>query len=122
MNRSYTDADLARRERVIARTLQGASASEVAAIEGITRRSVERIRSELGVSLRPSPEPMTECELDTAAALLDDGCSYAEVARTLGRTPRAIRRHFPGRGWPPGEGARLAMATRWANHRMAVSA
>lgn len=31
--------------------------------------------------------------------MLDDGCSYNEVGRTLGRSYTTIRRHFPGRGW-----------------------
>lgn len=39
--------------------------------------------------------------------LLEDGCSYREVARTLGVHSTAVRRRFPGTGWTQGEGASL---------------
>lgn len=43
--------------------------------------------------------PFTEADARTAEALLEDGASYREVARTLGRNQSIICRHFPGRGW-----------------------
>lgn len=42
---------------------------------------------------------LTDEEKRRAAELLDDGVSYREVARTIGRSASVICRRFPGRGW-----------------------
>lgn len=47
----------------------------------------------------PPNVPLTEQDWDTAEQMLRDGCSYYEIARTLGRSETPFRRHFPGRGW-----------------------
>jgi hypothetical protein len=99
-----------RRARVIELTRQGHSASAIAAFTGITKRSVTRIRSDMGVAQPPSGLPLTDDEMRRAAELLDDGCSYGETARTLGRNCETIRRHFPGRGWTRAECAEIASA------------
>lgn len=108
-----------RRERVAALTRDGWSAQQIAALEGISDRSVVRYRSVTGVSRQCRNRPLSETELATAARLLDEGCSYAEVGRTLRRSPSAIRRHLPGRGWPVGESAKFALQIRWTNCRAA---
>lgn len=110
----------ARRARVVTLTRQGASISEIAVTLGITSRSVCRIRSELGANVGRPQAPLTETELRTAATLLDEGCPYSEVARTIGRAPRSIRRYFPGRGWSPSESGCFAVAVRRANQRMSA--
>jgi IS30 family transposase len=47
--------------------------------------------------------PLSPAERATAARLLDDGASYREVARTLGRSDLCIGRNFPGRSqWRQG--------------------
>lgn len=107
----------ARRERVVELTRQGHSASQIAAFLHVSKRSVQRIRTEMGVAQPQHGPAMTEDELRTAAELINDGCSYSEVARTLGRNPHTIRRHFPGQGWSVGEGARMACFNRWAKER-----
>jgi IS30 family transposase len=103
----------ARRARVVELTRQGFSATEIAGILSITKRSVTRIRSDAGIAQQIEVVPLTEDERRSAAALLDDGCSISEVARTLGRCDTTIHKHFPGRGWPKGEGGRLACFNRW---------
>lgn len=41
--------------------------------------------------------PLTQVEKERAAAMLDDGASFREVARTLGRSDMTIGNHFRGR-------------------------
>ena len=87
-----------RRDRVMELTRDGRSARDIAEILGITERSVLRHRRAAGLSREPGT-PMTADELRRAEALLNDGCSLQEVARTLGRSARTIKRRFPGRAW-----------------------
>lgn len=94
----------ARRAQIAALTRAGHTAKEIALIVGVTPRSVERIRGRCGVALPPAT-PMTEDEIRAAAAMLDDGASYGEVSRTIGRSVMAIRKHLPGRSqWQAGSG------------------
>ncbi|QFG08913.1 helix-turn-helix DNA binding protein [Mycobacterium phage MalagasyRose] len=85
-------------ERIIAATEAGQSHSEVAEIVGCTKRTVARVRQRAGLSHPPAPR-ITAAELARMHELLDDGASYAEVAATVGRSPVAVRRCCPGRGW-----------------------
>jgi DNA-binding CsgD family transcriptional regulator len=108
-----------RRERVVELTRQGYSAPVIAGFLGITKRSVVRIRAHMGIAREPSGPPLTEAEKAQAGMLLGDGCSYADVGRTLGRHPNSIRRHFPGRGWEREQCGQLAVMSRRANERLA---
>jgi DNA-binding CsgD family transcriptional regulator len=108
-----------RRERVVELTRQGYSAPAIAGFLGITKRSVVRIRAHMGVAQEPSGPPLSEAEKAQAALLLGDGCSYADVGRTLGRHPNSIRRHFPGMGWEREQCGQLAVLSRRANERLA---
>lgn len=105
-----------RRKRAIELTRLGFTAGEISAQLGITKRQVARIRAKAGIAQQKAPL-LTSEELRTAVELLDSGCSYSEVGRTLGRSESAIARHFPGRGWEKGEGARLAAFRRWMLYR-----
>jgi IS30 family transposase len=87
-----------RRERVAEMTRAGYIAEDIAATLGVTRRTVERDRVAAGVA-QPYPPPMTEEQIRRVAELLDDGCSIAEAARTVGCSRRQVFRLFPGRGW-----------------------
>ena len=108
---------LARRAQVVALTRRGLTTAEVAAAVGISTRQVVRHRERAGIS-RGNPPPYSEEELSTAQALLEAGCSYAEVARTLGRGDgKAIARRFPGYGWTRSEGAELGAFQRWMRYR-----
>lgn len=83
-------------------TLQGWSASRIAARLHICTRTVVRYRRATGCS-QPSPHRMTADEIAAAGKLLDDGCSYEEVARTLGVSWSSIVARFPGRSWTPSQ-------------------
>lgn len=102
---SYRAVD-ERIERVTDLTCAGMTAGEIAEKLGVTRRTVTRLRIRGGVSERPSSR-LDADELNTARRLLDEGCSYTEVARTLGRSHSTISRHFPARGASPEQAAEL---------------
>ena len=51
-------------------------------------------------------------EVLRAGRLLEDGASYAEVARSVGWDAKTVARHFPGRGWARDECLDLARAVR----------
>ncbi|WP_187589073.1 helix-turn-helix transcriptional regulator [Gordonia sp. OPL2] len=83
--------------------------AEIAALLGVSERTVTRCRVELGIA-RPTPPRLTQEQLDTAERLLAEGASYVEAAQTVGCTPKPLRRRFPGRGWTFAECGRWA---RW---------
>lgn len=88
-------------------TRDGHTAAAIAAALRISTRTVHRSRRRAGIA-RPAAVPLSAAELARAAELLDDGCSYGEVARSLGRSSRrAIAKHFPGRGWTQRHGGRI---------------
>jgi len=113
---AYHETVAMRRERVIKLTQLGHTAGEISLQLGITKRQVVRIRAKAGIA-QPKAPLLTADELRLAEELLDSGCSYCEVERTIGRSVHAIARAFPGRGWPKGEGARLAAFRRWMRYR-----
>lgn len=103
-----------RRDQIEQHTHAGLTAAQIADILGISERTVVRARRARGCQQGPPPRPMTAEEINQAREMLDDGCSYAEVARSLGRSSGVIRRLFPGRGWPRGAGGRFGQERRRA--------
>lgn len=75
---------------------QGLHASQVALQMGITERTVLRAKKRLGMPIRKMAPPMSVEEIGFARALLEDGASYNEVARTLGRDLKTISARFRG--------------------------
>jgi hypothetical protein len=55
---------------------------------------------------------------ERALALLDDGASYAETARSIGKDRSWVTKRFPGRGWTKQEGGAYGYMMRKANERM----
>jgi hypothetical protein len=53
-----------------------------------------------------------------ALALLEDGASYTETARTIGKCRNWVASRFPGRGWTKQEGGAYGYMMRKANERM----
>lgn len=98
-----------RREMIARLTREGRSATEIAARLRISVRTVYRYRQITGAS-RNRCSPMSEDELAIARMLLEDGASYGEVGRTLGRRGFTISRRFPGRGWGVGAGGEYRRA------------
>lgn len=100
----FKRADPERDERIVVLTRAGESAAQIAAKVGMTQRGVVRARGRLGVAL-PAQVWLTIEECQRIKTMLEDGCSYKEVARTLGRSETAIARRFPGYGWNKKQGA-----------------
>lgn len=104
-----------RQARVTDLLRQGHDTSAIAAIIGVTTRTVQRDRRDLK---RSNPfsgnNPLTAEERAWAARLLDDGASRREVAVTLGRNEATLRKHFPDRCWTRAQSAELVSALRRA--------
>lgn len=56
------------------------------------------------------PQQITEERLRLAEACLDDGWPYRQITLTHGIGAVTLRRHFPGRGMPLREAAKLGYA------------
>jgi hypothetical protein len=92
------DAIQLRQQLVAEMTAGGLSAAVIADVLNVTPRQVVRDRAALGIS-QERPAFLTREQLDHAARLLDDGSSFAEVARTIRCDVGTVAHHFPGRGW-----------------------
>jgi IS30 family transposase len=100
-----------RRARVAELTHDGWTTRQIANHLNILKRTVDRDKVKAGVAQGKSP-PWSDTENHRAQTLIQDGCSYTEVARTLGRSIHAIRTHFPGHGWTYSQAGQFGMAIR----------
>lgn len=57
-----------------------------------------------------------------AKSLLDDGASYTEVARTVGRGRKWVSQRFPGYGWTAQEGGAYGFMVRKHNEMLGGAA
>lgn len=96
--RDFDESIAHRRDAVARMTRQGMRVADIAARLKVTPRLVMRDRRKLSLS-QPAPTPFTESEYIAAKRLLDDGASYNEVARTIGRTHQTLVKHLPGYTW-----------------------
>jgi DNA-binding CsgD family transcriptional regulator len=103
-----------RHDRVVALTRQGKTAGEIAELMGMSKRGIQWIRHWTGCG-QPAPKPLTDAEIDRARAMLEDGCSYSEVGRTLGRSNNNLMKRLPGYGWDRKQIIELAVATKRFN-------
>ena len=85
--------------------------------------TVYRLHYEMGYAkehpnkrLPPHAERLAE-----AARLVEEGASFAEIARTTHIHPRELRREFPGKQWTQREASQMAVAVRQANRKMRKS-
>lgn len=90
-----------RREKVAELTRQGMSAHQIADKLKVTPRTVVRDRAAAGIAECQDRRPLTEQEIATVEALLADGASLTECARTIGRGEHSLHhvKRFKGRGW-----------------------
>lgn len=94
-----------RHARIVALTKAGHTARQIAEAVGVHIRTVTRVRTAHGVA-QPGPRHFTPAEIAAVEAMLDDGVSYAEVARTLGRYPGTLIERWPGRSQWTAAGSR----------------
>lgn len=66
---------------------------------GVSKDTVTRVRKSLGIEPGRTPRYMTPERLERMAEMLNDGASFAEVARTLKVSPATLRKYFPGMAW-----------------------
>ena len=100
-----------RRDRVAKLTAAGETAEAIAQQLKISSRTVCRDRAALGIS-QSGGQPFTAREALRAKEFLDDGASYTDVAKTLGRCPKTIQVHLPGYEISKQEKARRAAMGR----------
>lgn len=84
-----------RRDLAVQLSREGLSIQAIAQRLNVNPSSVTRYRRERDVP-RNKPVPISAEELDRARVLLEDGATYAEAARTIGRHPSCLRRRLPG--------------------------
>lgn len=87
-----------RQQRVVALTREGLSVAQIAQRIGTSQRTVIRERRRAGVA-HQAYASFTFEEAMRALTMLEDGASYKEVAKTLGRDRSTIRRWVPGFSW-----------------------
>lgn len=88
----------ARREKVRLLVSDGRTNEDIAAVMGISPRTVSADRRRLGMPNPRREHQLTDEQKTLALSLLADGCPYGEVARTLGIPREAVRYRWPGYG------------------------
>lgn len=94
--------------QIVQLTTAGYSAQMIARKLNISPRTVQRHRKQAGLADPRDLRPYTPAELEQIERLLEDGCSYSEVARTVGRKTKTIAERFKGMSsWTPRDGGNL---------------
>ena len=112
-----TERTTDRREQVVTMTRRGMTADQIAETLSITARTVLRHRVAAGIA-QPAPARVTDAQWQTAERMLDDGCSLAEIARTIGANPTTVAAHYPGRGWTKQQVGEWRAFMRKANRQL----
>lgn len=109
-------------ERILELGAQGLTNRQISEHVGGTPNSIGVIRRKNGQGRPGANQKMTEAEISRARELLEDGASYKEVGRTLGRHYNTIRFHLPGYGWTYKESGQFGMMMRYqAVHDMRIT-
>lgn len=78
----------------------GLTQKQVASRLGVSERTVQRALRAAGAPKSQLYYPgLTEAQHEVIRARLDEGWSYAEIARTYGHGRHVLAKHYPGRGW-----------------------
>lgn len=101
--------------RVATLSRGGHTDQEIAVRLGVSDRTVLRDRKAAGLPVFPNGSPLTESERAAAIRLLNDGASYKETGRTIGRSANTIKRAFPGYTWTEAQKFEYRMALRAFN-------
>ncbi len=100
------------------------SASQIAIRLHCSKRAVERSRNRLRAAGRleslqvVAKLPPLEGRLRAAEDMLDDGASFAEVARTVHISTKTLNKRFPGRQWTREQIGEYAYATKFMTKRI----
>jgi IS30 family transposase len=91
-----TPEEIAERRALVAQLSAEHDVPTIARMLGVCERTVTRDRVEMKVA-RPAPRKFTSDDHARAEALIADGCSLREVARTMDRSVSVIDWRFTGR-------------------------
>lgn len=88
---------LAKHPDILALVREGLPSRVIAHRLHVSKRTISRVRQAAGLGV----ERRTASEDDKLRAkkMLEEGASYAEVARTIGFGPQHVKRWFPGYEW-----------------------
>lgn len=95
----------------------GWPAWKIATEVGVATRTVQRWRGRAGVA-KAAGTRFTADEIEVARLLLEDGASYNEAARSIGRDATCLKRKLPGYGWSQEQSIEYAVMMR--RHRAAL--
>lgn len=91
----------------------GMSARQLAERFDVTSRTVQRWRKRLGIKYRQYVQKHPASDHEMVEYLLNEGCSFAEAARTVGVSDTTIYQWFPDRKpWTKQECADYAVLIR----------
>lgn len=93
---------------------QNLRSAVIAARLGIAASTVERLKAELGLTKRTPQRAnrVTPETLNKMRAMIDDGASSSEVARTVGVNVKTVYRYFPGQQWGTRQASEYANLVR----------
>lgn len=108
--------DPVRQARIEQLSRAGLTVTAIAAELGVCTATVVTARARAGLT-KYQVRPFTPEEDERIDAMLTDGASYKEVARTIGRHRQSIARRFPGRGWSTADRDAHTRVVRGAHQR-----
>ena len=93
--------------RIIEYTREGMSRSLISEVLNISKRTLDRVRKESGLT-RPAGRPFTSEEIEQIEQMLEDGVSMREISRTTGRHQASLMNRYRGRSqWTQSMGGQL---------------
>lgn len=94
----------------------GTPTGQMVKILGVTDRTITRWRVAHGLTRRERQEKIPDTIRAQARALIEDGCSFHETARTVGVCDSTLKRWFPDlEPWTPRQaGTHAALVRRYA--------
>lgn len=106
-----------REATITAMSRDGATLDTIASATGLSRRTIERARRELGLTNATAlaGARLTAPRRAQLAQLIADRTSHAEIIRTMRISGATIRRHHPGTAWDPVTAGEHGQAQRRLN-------
>ena len=109
------------RARIIEYTKEGMSRSLISEVLNVSRRTIDRVRKEEGLT-RSTPRPFTTEEIERIEQMLEDGVSIWEISRTTGRHQASLMNRYRGRSqWDQSMGGKLRALDRAARPQLVSS-
>lgn len=94
----------------------GWTIAELAEHYQVNRRTVSRVRSQLGIAHEYLGRPMTDERKAVIQQMIDDCWSHEEIHRTEGADVSTLRKYWPGTAWTDQQRAQHASTLRTIGH------